>query len=553
MFEAYTLGIQDFRSKTGLYSLIGSEYRTKASLNSGSSAPRNVSGRDLFDSALWKDELSTSVFYTFMANLRRKIRDEVKKTSITHQFLRQLRDQRKLVRCYTQNIDGLEGREGLCTDLDRGKGSGSRFTKKAMQMPKTSAETLSGGVLDGGCEVVQLHGDLKVLTCTICRTRCTWEERNSEAVFAAGKAPRCEDCAAQAEDRQHRGKRGTAIGSLRPNIVLYGEEHPAADMLSALTTHDLRFGPDVLLILGTSLKVHGLKVLVREHAKAVHKKTGKKGKVIFINLTPPPGSVWNDVIDYWVAMDCDEWVEKTRMLRPALFQTQAELVLEVAKKADCKATSRNRGKAPAMENDNKENMFGVQSLDLDRTKDILKIAVPFSGRRSGPNEAAPMPKAGSEGDLLRTPMKPKQLRTPPTSRPEARSRGRPRKALIFTDMELNALASPQKPLTPASQLQSRSHQILVCDEEDSMLATPSKRRKTDIRIWEDDQGDTTHHHNKILEEDDCGIGVADVEQSKLGFKDTNVPWVSSAVQVKISATDRSAKEPATPRKERKRV
>lgn len=81
-------------------------------------------------------------------------------------------------------------------------------------------------------------------------------------------------------------------------------------------THDLGLGPDLMLILGTSLKVHGLKVLVRQFAKAVH---SRGGKVVFVNFTRPPESSWGDVIDYWVAWDCDAWVGDLREKVPALW------------------------------------------------------------------------------------------------------------------------------------------------------------------------------------------------------------------------------------------
>jgi len=58
----------------------------------------------------------------------------------------------------------------------------------------------------------------------------------------------------------------------------------------------------MLLILSTSIQVHGLKVLVREFAKAVH---DRGGKVVFMNFTKPPESVWADVLDFWVQWDCD--------------------------------------------------------------------------------------------------------------------------------------------------------------------------------------------------------------------------------------------------------
>jgi len=220
------------------------------------------------------------------------------------------------VRCYTQNIDGLENREGMCADLARGVGSRVRFGKTASLLTQSHTHTLPGGLLDRGCEVVQLHGDLDVLRCTICCKKCRWEEKGNEKIFAKGKAPLCKACAEQSQIRQARGMRATAIGSLRPNIVLYGEEHPSADELSTISTHDLKVGVDLLIIMGTSLKVHGLKVLVKEFSKAVHLKTGKKGKVVFVNLTQPPGTVWDDVIDYWVSMDCDAWVKDLHVRRP---------------------------------------------------------------------------------------------------------------------------------------------------------------------------------------------------------------------------------------------
>lgn len=88
-----------------------------------------------------------------------------------------------------------------------------------------------------------------------------------------------------------------------------------------MVTHDLGLGPDLLLILGTSLKVHGLKVLVRQFAKAVH---SKGGKVVFVNFTKPSESSWGDVIDYWVAWDCDAWVGDLKEKVPALWLPPGE-------------------------------------------------------------------------------------------------------------------------------------------------------------------------------------------------------------------------------------
>jgi NAD-dependent SIR2 family protein deacetylase len=175
-----------------------------------------LKGQDLFDSSVWKSNHTTEVFYRFIASLRQRIQDEVEETSQTHQFIRTLRDGGRLMRCYTQNIDGLERREGLSTDLEHGKGNRKRFTKKIWEAPLPDQPRNSDA--DGGCEVVPLHGDLEVLRCTLCHETCPWSEEATEA-FLNGLAPACSKCASKSHARQEKGKRGVAVGSLRPNIV----------------------------------------------------------------------------------------------------------------------------------------------------------------------------------------------------------------------------------------------------------------------------------------------------------------------------------------------
>ena len=150
-----------------------------------------------------------------------------------------------------------------------------------------------------------LHGSLSGLRCGICTKLCSWELESRETATLSGSAPDCPSCVEYSAKRRNRGRRELAIGRLRPDIVLYGEEHPNANLIAPLITHDLGLGPDFLLIMGTSLKVHGLKVMVKEFAKAVHV---RGGKVVFVNQTKPPESTWGEFIDYWVEWDCDEWV-----------------------------------------------------------------------------------------------------------------------------------------------------------------------------------------------------------------------------------------------------
>ncbi|KFY17635.1 hypothetical protein V492_00530 [Pseudogymnoascus sp. VKM F-4246] len=278
----------------------------------------NMKGKDLFDSIIWTDTLTTSIFYTFISSLRQKIVNDVKEGTDTHKFIRALRDGGRLVRNYTQNIDMLEEREGLCTNLSRGTGARGRFNPKLQKEARTEDDK-EGGKHDSGVEVVHLHGSLQSLRCGLCARLADWEDEDRHVTTLAGEAPECPWCSENSAKREGKGRRGLAVGRLRPDIVLYGEEHPSAHLVGPLITHDLSLNPDMLLILGTSMRVHGLKVMVREFAKAVH---GRGGSVVFVNQTKPPDSIWGDVIDYWVEWDCDAWVADLKHRRNDIWLPQ---------------------------------------------------------------------------------------------------------------------------------------------------------------------------------------------------------------------------------------
>lgn len=127
--------------------------------------------------------------------------------------------------------------------------------------------------------------------------------------------PRCPGCTKISDDRKAEGKRATAIGKLRPDIVLYDEEDPRAESTFTIARHDQSLRPDVLLIMGTSLATHGVQLLIRDFAKVIHKR--RAGKVVFVNRTEPAKS-WANVIDYWVESDCDAWVRDLVERQPAL-------------------------------------------------------------------------------------------------------------------------------------------------------------------------------------------------------------------------------------------
>ncbi|KAL2163917.1 hypothetical protein VTH06DRAFT_3129 [Thermothelomyces fergusii] len=428
---------------------------SQTSVTSRASLP-SMKGRDLFDAQIWSCPIKTKVFYTFVSTLREKVRNA--EPTISHRFVSVLRDSRKLVRCYTQNIDQLEERVGLSTSLSLGAGSRYRFSTRAgrnSSAPKgqgkgadTASDTSQGGsqkdeeqersgttqadatsvppggeaappasqqtapaaAPNRGVECVFLHGSLAELRCFVCARTASWEEDDRLEDTLAGRQPTCPHCAGATAAREEKGKRALGVGKLRPDIVLYGEEHPHAHLISPLVQHDLSLGPDMLLILGTSMRVHGLKVLVKEFAKAVH---DRGGKVVFVNFSKPPESVWGDVIDYWVQWDCDAWVTDLRARKPALWLPPGAALPEEEKPKSAKLSRRQSGgtepakrrdkaekaskkrrESDGLENDQKEEsgVEATQDADAQAPTEGLQEGQPPMPPKEGLKRAAKIPK-----------------------------------------------------------------------------------------------------------------------------------------------------------------
>ncbi|EJD53868.1 DHS-like NAD/FAD-binding domain-containing protein [Auricularia subglabra TFB-10046 SS5] len=331
-------GIPDFRSSDGLYNLVKQRYPDVV-----------MKGRDLFDASLFRDATSTALFYSFIAELKTAI--DGAHPSPTHHFIKTLHNKNKLMRSYTQNIDGFEAREGLlCSSSEEARATGKTKSKLKVKDVKN----------------VQLHGDIHRVRCTVCSADypCSPEFLD---VLREGTAPECPECVTRSADRVARSARSIRVGSLRPAIVLYDEPHPYGDEIGAMCTTDLGRKPDLLIIMGTSLKVHGIKKLVKDFAKAVHahpsssspkNKTGG-GKVVFVNKTAPAAE-WASIIDVHVAGPSDEWVDKVirdwKKSRPADWEIQKTLDATAADDPFA-VTKKIAGKASSKPNkDNAENL-----------------------------------------------------------------------------------------------------------------------------------------------------------------------------------------------------
>ncbi|KAF9215443.1 hypothetical protein BGZ59_001383 [Podila verticillata] len=314
-------GIPDFRSADGLYNLVKKQY------------PKTVlKGKDLFDANLFRDCTTTAVFYTFISELHAQTLKA--KPSPTHHFIKMLSEKGKLLRCYTQNIDCLEEELGMETSLVCEKGK----VKKDVN-------------------VVQLHGSLRKLKCTICSEPYGFLN-DFEKVFREGEAPDCPKCELNDVIRVAQGKRKIATGTLRPDIVLYNENHPFGEAIGKIQLNDLQRSPDVLLVMGTSLKVHGLRLLVRKAAKVVHEKKG--GKVILVNKTPVVGKEWSGVFDYFIEGETDRWCEIVESaIRSVKVQTKLQFK---ALTEEEKEQLKQKQKKEQEEQSDKENLVPVERI-----------------------------------------------------------------------------------------------------------------------------------------------------------------------------------------------
>lgn len=211
----------------------------------------------------------------------------------THRLIKTFKDHGNLLRFYSQNIDGLEARAGL----------------NLHPLPLKSND------------VVQLHGDLHSLKCSLCSTVFACEDRYMLRL-QEGSAVECPQCADKCAMRVALGRRSVAIGCLRPDVILYGEPHPASERIAKTCNMDMKKKPDCLIIAGTSLKVPGLKRLVKGFATTVHE---HGGIVVFINLTEVAAKEWSNVIDFHVRGTSDHFVELLHKTRPSFFTKQVTL------------------------------------------------------------------------------------------------------------------------------------------------------------------------------------------------------------------------------------
>lgn len=177
-----------------------------------------------------------------------------------HYMVQDLNKGGTLLQWYSQNVDGLECKVGFEMDSN---------------------------LCISKC--IPLHGSLHFLQCTACKPIHLFQNYHHD--LAAGHFPFCPLCKQQEDKWSAAGRRHRMPGQLHPDIVLYGEQHHQGEDIANACKKDLTL--DLLLVVGTSLKVPGTTNLIKQFSKKIH--SNHLPNSIYIDITPPNQEMARDV------------------------------------------------------------------------------------------------------------------------------------------------------------------------------------------------------------------------------------------------------------------
>ncbi|CUA73435.1 NAD-dependent histone deacetylase HST3 [Rhizoctonia solani] len=225
---------------------------------------------ELFASSILREEKKLREFGRLLTSMRIKAREAT--VPDCHRWIKQLHSLGRLVRCYTQNIDGLQTRDD--NDME---------------------DTL-----------VELHGTNVYLKCHKCHQRPQQPTSEFDQELLKEGFAVCALCSVRPEVSGSDMKlRARAPGFLIPEVVFNeGSSIPSKNGKSLGRMKADDSDCDLLLILGTSLKTHGVAGLARDMANCVHR---HGGVVVYVNSTSLSASSWSSYVDLHVRVDVQEW------------------------------------------------------------------------------------------------------------------------------------------------------------------------------------------------------------------------------------------------------
>lgn len=190
-----SLGIPDFRSSQGIYSLVQ---------DLGLDDPQQV-----FDMETFSED--PDIFY----KVAHMVLPPEDRWTPTHAFVKALSDKGKLLRNYTQNIDNLEAQVGIPKD-----------------------------------KYIQCHGSFATATCFTCKRQV--EGSKIFPIIRTMQLPVCPRCHSRRRRLLKDSNTVGALGIMKPDITFFGEDLPRVfyDNIDSDVTEC-----DLLICIGTSLKV----------------------------------------------------------------------------------------------------------------------------------------------------------------------------------------------------------------------------------------------------------------------------------------------------------
>ncbi|KAF9063051.1 DHS-like NAD/FAD-binding domain-containing protein [Rhodocollybia butyracea] len=415
-------GIPDFRSSEGLFH----------SLKRDNPKDALSSGKDLFDASVFNTEHKTALFCQMISRLSDL--SQAAEPTPFHNLLSSLDTNGRLLRVYTQNIDALESKSGLSFGVPEFEGKRSKPRNNTFQEvgdpgPSTTSNRAP--------RCIPLHGTLQQVHCQICNHSFPLSDYLPSLVL--GVPPECPECAAMERTRQLVGKRPRGVGKLRPSVVLYNEAHKDGEGVGEIVQKDLigtkgRSGADLLLVVGTSLRVPGTKRMVREFSKAVHSRgsSSKEStpggdeqasqqqpqqplKSVYLNLDfPVPTRDWEGVFDAWIQGDAQSFAH---MLQEELDKEVLAkgIAVEKRRKKEEEMALATLSGAPTPKTPAKKRKV-LEGPPVRRKKLVVEIPIPPRGiirPYHGQPPLHPHPKPSS----MISPSSPLTVRIPPRPRP----------------------------------------------------------------------------------------------------------------------------------------
>lgn len=263
----------------------GGRYETIERMPDDEPAPKRRKGHTNGQKSITRDLLHASIlstpegqgqFLKTMTELKAKFKTSA--PTVTHRYLKQLKEEGRLLRCYTQNFDGLEEQAGL----------------------EPASDVSSGDLL-------YCHGSIGQLRCRQCSMLAPWDE-SMEKVTTKGETSDCPNCTHDMSQKR-RLRSAERPGQLLPNIVLYDEvrEDRQQTLMTDCIARDTEQEPDLILVLGTRLRPQSSQHIMKDFARAVHNRRNP-GTVIYINRERPREGL-HKFIDYHIGGDCDAWAK----------------------------------------------------------------------------------------------------------------------------------------------------------------------------------------------------------------------------------------------------